>query len=163
MAAGKLDNFQIRRLESQSEIEICARMMAGLEPWITLRRDYEASVQTLSDPVKEVYLAVVEEKIAGFTIINMTGDFVGYIQTMCVAPGWRNKGIGSRLLQYGENRILEETPNVFMCVSSFNPSAKRLYQRLGYEVIGELKDWIVPGHSEYLLRKTVSPLSEFKK
>jgi len=163
MAAEKLDNFQIRRLESQSEIESCARMMAGLEPWITLRRDYEASVQTLSDPVKEVYLAVVEEKIAGFTIINMTGAFVGYIQTMCVAPGWRNQGIGSRLLQYGENRILEETPNVFMCVSSFNPSAKRLYQRLGYEVIGELKDWIVPGHSEYLLRKTVSPLSEFKK
>ena len=87
MAEEEKDYFQIKRLDSEREIESCARMMANLEPWITLRRDYEASVETLSDPVKEVYLAVVEEKIVGFTIINMTGAFVGYIQTMCVAPG----------------------------------------------------------------------------
>jgi hypothetical protein len=33
----------------------------------------------------------------------------------------------------------------------------------GYEVIGELKDYIVPGHSEILLRKTIAPLTEFNK
>jgi ribosomal-protein-alanine N-acetyltransferase len=163
MVAENLDSFQIKRLEYKWEIESCARMMAGLEPWITLRRDYEASVATLSDPVKEIYLAVVQDEIVGFTIINMTGAFVGYIQTMCVAPAWRNQGIGSRLLGFVEKRILEDVPNIFICVSSFNPNAKRLYQRLGYEVIGELRDWIVSGHSEYLLRKTVSPLSEPKK
>jgi hypothetical protein len=46
-------------------------------------------------------------------------------------------------------------------VSSFNPDARRLYERLGYSVVGELKDLIVPGHSEILLRKTLGPLTEF--
>jgi ribosomal protein S18 acetylase RimI-like enzyme len=153
--------FQIKRLETTEEIEICARMMASLEPWITLQRDYEASVKTLSIPTKEVYLAMIEEQIAGFTILNMNGSFVGYIQTLCVAPEWRNKGIGTELMAFAEQRIFKETPNVFICVSSFNPRALKLYQRLGYEVVGELKDYIIAGHSEILLRKTISPLSEF--
>jgi ribosomal-protein-alanine N-acetyltransferase len=154
--------LQIKRLETKEEIEFCARMMASLEPWITLRRDYEASVETLSVPSKEVYLAMIDEQIAGFTILNMKGGFVGYLQTLCVAPEWRNQGIGSQLMAFAEQRIFKETPNVFICVSSFNPRALKMYYRLGYEEIGELKDYIISGHSEILLRKTISPLSEFK-
>ena len=50
-----------------------------------------------------------------------------------------------------------------MCVSSFNTEAQKLYLRLGYEIVGELKDYIVAGYSEILLRKTIGPLSEFRK
>ena len=49
-----------------------------------------------------------------------------------------------------------------MCVSSFNQDAQRLYLRLGYELVGELKNYIVAGYSESLLRKTIAPLIEFK-
>jgi len=66
-------------------------------------------------------------------------------------------------MDYVEKRILSETPNVFICVSSFNGRVQRLYERRGYEVVGELKNWIVPGHSEILLRKTIAPLTEFKR
>jgi ribosomal protein S18 acetylase RimI-like enzyme len=158
----KLPPLKIKRLENAEEIEICAQMMANLEPWITLRRDYQASVETLSVPTKEVYLGLVEAEIAGFTILNLHGGFVGYVQTLCVAPEWRDRGIGSALMSFAEKRIFKETPNVFICVSSFNPEALKLYKRLGYEIIGELKDYIISGHSEILLRKTISPLSEFK-
>jgi RimJ/RimL family protein N-acetyltransferase len=48
-------------------------------------------------------------------------------------------------------------------VSSFNSGARRLYERLGYEEVGELRDWIISDHSEILLRKTIAPLTEFKK
>jgi [ribosomal protein S18]-alanine N-acetyltransferase len=99
----------------------------------------------------------------GFSILLMRGAFVGYIQSVCVAPEWRSKGIGSQLMSFLEQRILSETPNVFICVSSFNKGAQKLYERLGYEVIGELKDYIIPGHSEILLRKTIAPLTEFRK
>jgi ribosomal-protein-alanine N-acetyltransferase len=153
----------IKPLDNADEIELCARMMADLEPWITLGRDYEASIQTLSVPPKEVYLALSGEEIVGFIILNMQGAFVGYIQTICVSAEWREKGIGTRLLDFAEQRILSETPNVFLCVSSFNENAQRLYQRLGYETVGELKDYIVSGHSEILMRKTISPLNEFTK
>ena len=144
------------------EVAVCARMMVDSEPWITLGRDYDASVKTLTAPSKEVYVATVEGEITGFIILNMQGGFVGYIQTVCVAPAWRNRGIGSKLLAFAEERIFSEVPNVFICVSSFNEKAQRLYRRLGYEVVGELRDYIVAGHSEILLRKTIAPLRDFQ-
>ena len=50
---------------------------------------------------------------------------------------------------------------MFLCVSSFNPRARALYERLGYELVRELTDYIVAGHSELLLRKTVGPIRDF--
>lgn len=89
----------------------------------------------------------------------MTGAFVGYIQTICIDPARRGQGLGSRLVEFAEQRILMVSPNVFMCVSSFNLDARRLYERLGYKVVGELTDYIVRGRSEVLLRKTLGPLT----
>ena len=154
-------NAKIRRLQRANETQECAKFMANFEPWLTLQRTYDDSIKILNHPLKEVYLAVVEDEIVGFIILQMTGSFVGYIQTICIKPDWRNRGIGTRLLKFAEYRIFRETPNVFMCVSSFNEGAQRLYKRLGYEVVGELKDYIVSGHSEILLRKTIAPLTEF--
>jgi selenocysteine lyase/cysteine desulfurase len=45
--------------------------------------------------------------------------------------------------------------------SSFYPGVQRLYERLGYEVVGQLRDYIIAGHSEVLLRKTIGPLARF--
>ena len=79
-------------------------------------------------------------------------------RTVAVREDWRGRGLGSALIAFAEARILPETPDVFLCVSSFNHRARALYERLGYEVIGELRDYIVQGHAEWLLRKTVGPL-----
>jgi RimJ/RimL family protein N-acetyltransferase len=46
-----------------------------------------------------------------------------------------------------------------MCVSSFNRRAARLYRRLGYERVGRLRDYVVAGQDEILLRKTLGPLA----
>lgn len=154
--------MEIAILQQTTEAETCARMMADSEPWITLRRDYDASLKILTDPSREVYLARVDGQIIGFTVLLMHGAFVGYIQSVCVAPEWRNRGVGRQLMAFAEERIFKETPNVFICVSSFNREALRLYERLGYGVIGELKDYIVPGRSEILLRKTIGSLTKFK-
>ena len=155
--------LEIRRLQGTDEARQCALLMTHSEPWITLRRTYDESLKILSDSSKEIYVAVKSDVLVGFIIMNMKGAFIGYIQTVCIAPEWRRKGIGSLLLKFAENRILSETPNVFMCVSSFNKEAQKLYQELGYEIIGELKDYIVAGYSEILLRKAIAPLAEFKK
>lgn len=154
-------DVEIRELDRESETDACARLMAGSEPWITLRRSYEESVRILRDPSREVYVAVVGEEVVGFTILRMTGAFIGYIQTVAVEPDWRGRGIGSRLIRFAEEWIFRQTPNVFINVSSFNPDARRLYERLGFQVVGELHDYIVAGHSEILMRKTIAPLSEF--
>ena len=159
---GNCTRIDIQKLQYRADAETCARMMANSEPWLTLRRDYVASLEILTDPSREVYLAMVDSEIAGFTVLIMNGAFVGYLQSICVAPQWRDKGIGSQLMDFAEKRVFGQTPNVFICVSSFNRRVQKLYERRGYEVIGELKDWIVPGHSEILLRKTIAPLTDFK-
>lgn len=157
------DILEIKPLADPSEAEDCARMMASTAPWLTLGRTYDACLRIIRDQSKEVYVARLGQTVAGFLIINMAGPFSGYIQTVCVDSAARGQGIGSRLIRWAEERIFRESPNVFMCVSSFNEGAFKLYQRLGYEVVGELKDHLVRGHSEILLRKSQGPWGEFRK
>ncbi len=88
----------------------------------------------------------------------MQGSFTGYIKRICIHPDWSGKGIGTKLMRFAEDRIFSVKPNVFLCVSSFNLKAKELYLKLGYEVIGEIKDYIVSGYSEIVLRKTKGPI-----
>jgi hypothetical protein len=66
---------EIRALRSSGEAETCAAMMAGSEPWITLRRDYVTSLRIVSDPTREVYLALSGDEVAGFVILTMQGAF----------------------------------------------------------------------------------------
>lgn len=153
--------LSISRLNTEFAAHECARLMAASEPWVTLGRSYDASLRMVQDPTREVYVAHAETGLAGFLILCMTGAFVGYIQTILVHPDRRGQGLGSKLVEFAEQRILRESPNIFMCVSSFNHDARRLYERLGYRVIGELTDYIVQGHSEILLRKTLGPLTGF--
>ncbi len=153
--------LEIERLRDHEEARICARFMADSEPWLTLGRSYEVSLGLITDPTREVYVARKEGRPVGFVILVVTGAFVGYVQSIAVDPEWRGRGIGTRILAFAEEKILQMSPNVFVCVSSFNPDALRLYRRLGYEIVGELPDYIVRGHSEILMRKTTGPLAEF--
>jgi ribosomal-protein-alanine N-acetyltransferase len=152
----------IRRIDGDDETAHCARLMAGTDPWITLGRGFEACLRVIRDPSREVYVATDESGIAGVLILSMTGAFIGYIQTVLVAPDRQGKGIGSQLVAFAEDRIFRQSPNAFLCVSSFNDGARRLYERLGYKYVGELTDYIVRGHSELLFRKTQGPWGEFQ-
>lgn len=157
-------SIDIRPLSTAEDRGACAALMSSSEPWITLGRGYEESLSLLSDPSREVYVAYDDDdRFLGFMILNMKGAFVGYIQTIAVAPDTRGTGIGTHLVRFAEERIFAETPNVFLCVSSFNPRARALYERLGYEVIGDLKDYLVKGYSETLMRKSIAPLREFRE
>jgi ribosomal protein S18 acetylase RimI-like enzyme len=154
-----IELLSIVRLENEADAWRCADLMATSEPWLTLRRDRDSAYAAITSASRETYVGLIDGDVVGFLILCMEGAFVGYIQSICVARAHRNRGIGSRMLSFAEERILAAVPNVFLCVSSFNEGAKRLYGRLGYEVIGELRDYVVEGHSEILLRKTAGPLS----
>ncbi len=139
----------------------CARMMCETDPWITLGRSYERCLTAVSDPARELYVARDGDQVAGFILLIMKGQFPGYIASVCVAASARGSGLGTQLVAFAEERIHRESPNVFLCVSSFNTGARRLYERLGFELVGPLKNFIVEGHDELLYRKTIGPLSTF--
>lgn len=152
----------IRRPAGEKEFEACGRIMSSQEPWLTLRRGFDQAMALLRNPEREVYVAAADGAVAGFIILCMAGAFKGYIQTIAMAPEKQGRGIGSKLMAFAEERIFSESPNAFICVSDFNPDARRLYERLGYKLVGELKDYVVAGHSEFLLRKSIGPLEGFQ-
>jgi ribosomal protein S18 acetylase RimI-like enzyme len=154
----------VRPIANEEEVRVCAEIMATSEPWVTLGRTMEQSVAILNDcDAQEIYVAMHDGAVVGFAILVLKGAFVGYIRTIAVHPAWRSLGLGRRLVWFAEQRIFRESPNVFLCVSSFNSRARALYERLGYEPIGELRDYIVRGHSEWLMRKTLGPFAEFRR
>jgi ribosomal-protein-alanine N-acetyltransferase len=158
---GKPDDLVMRRLRDESEARFCAAFVVASDPWRTLGLTFEQARQRLTDPTREIHVALVKDQIAGVLILFLNGTFKGYIQTIAVHPDWRCRGIGTRMIAWAEERIFRLSPNVFLCVSSFNTRAQRFYERLGYQRVGELPDFVVRGFSEILMRKTRGPLLEF--
>lgn len=154
---------EIRPAGARRELEQSAAIMAGTDPWITLGFGYDGLLRSLQRPTTEVRVAVADSKVVGIVAILMEGALTGYIGSLAVASEWRGRGIGAELLRHAEEFVFRSRPNIFLCVSSFNEGAHRFYARCGYERIGEIRDYIIRGHSEFLMRKTLCPWSEFQR
>jgi len=140
----------------------CARMMAATDPWTTLAMGYEQCLKAFEGPFKEVFVLKKERDIIGFVIMQTQGTFKGYIQTICIDAAHRGLGFGTKILQFCEERIFQYSPNIFICVSTFNRGAIQLYTKFGFEPVGELKDFVKNGFAELLMRKTVGAIVDYK-
>ncbi len=153
----------IQKTVESTDLQWCAGLMAANEPWISLQRNYDHSFKLLKDPLSEVYLLKDGSESLGFIMIKQKGPFTGYIQAIVFKQEYRSKGLGKAAIQYVEDLMFRTSPNVFICVSSFNEGAQKLYKALGYEVVGILKDYVLNGQDELFLRKTIGSLHDFNK
>ena len=152
--------LQIRPLSREDELQACARMMAGTEPWITLRRSYEQAVEVFQQNRDLTFVAYLQDDLVGFVILQMEGALTGYIKSLAVDSERRGQGIGRAIISFAEDYIFARKTNVFLFVSSFNPRAQALYTALGYEQVGRVPNLIIEGHDEVLMRKTIGPMVE---
>jgi [ribosomal protein S18]-alanine N-acetyltransferase len=140
-----------------NDYEWCARLMAASEPWITLQRDLDGCRRVLNRSGTELFIARDQNSRAlGFILLAPYG-LAGspYIASIGVSPDARGQRVGSQLMQFTEQHF-RDLSHLFLLVSSFNSRAQRFYRRHGYECIGELKDYIVAGHSELILHKRLA-------
>ncbi len=144
----------IRPLTGEAEARFCAEFLAASDPWLTLGMTAEQARARLTNPAREVYVATVAEALIGVMVFDLTGVLNGYLQILAVHPDWRGRGVGAQMLVWAEERIFRQSPNVFLCVSSFNERAQEFYQRRGYQRVGVLPDFLTAGLAEILLRKT---------
>ncbi len=137
----------------ESDLEWCARLMAASEPWQTLGRTLKLTRAQLKRPCVELFIAREGRRRVGFILLHPYG-LAGspYIASLAVAKRERGRGVGSQLVHFAERRFAGRR-HLFLLVSSFNRSAQRLYRRLGYRRVAELKNYVVEGHSEWLLEK----------
>lgn len=135
----------------------CATLMARSEPWITLGQDLELCRQKVARAGTELFVAEggPRQELAGFILLVPYG-FAGspYVNSIAVASEARGRGVGADLLRFAEKHFAGRG-QIFLLVSSFNSRAQTFYRREGYEYVGELKDYIVAGHSELIFCKKI--------
>ena len=146
-------------LATASEREWAAGVMAGAEPWITLKRDLAACTAYLA-PAADSELLIARDGAtpAGFLLARARG-LAGspYIASIAVAENYRSSGVGSAMLAHVEARYVPPARHIFLCVSSFNARARQLYERIGYAVIGDIPDYLVAGQNELIMHKRLTP------
>ena len=103
----------------------------------------------------EIYVAVKDGKILGYMRFSLYGMFISfpYLRSIAIKQEYRGQGIGSAMLKFYEEEASKHKNTIFLLVSDFNPSAKRLYERIGYQQIGILPDLFQAGVTEYLMMK----------
>lgn len=146
----------IEAAANEDDIAWAAHLMAGNEPWITLGRGYEQSREALTRSGTELFIARMSSERVALLLLSPYG-LAGspYINSIAVDRAHRAAGIGTRLLEFAEQKFRARR-FIFLCVSSFNQRAEALYRRCGYELVGELKDYVVEGKSELLYRKRLT-------
>lgn len=96
--------------------------------------------------------AVSGREMVGF----IAGDIrrlegMAWIATLAVLPEHRARGIGSALLQACEQKI--SVKRIRLCVRVSNDVAIRLYERFGYDRVGEWSRYYQDGESALVMEK----------
>jgi ribosomal protein S18 acetylase RimI-like enzyme len=142
-------------LANTEEREWVAQLLSSIEPWLTIGVTPDAARGVLARPGLETFVArrANDPQPLGFLLLNAHGiASAPYVNSIAVRPDQQRKGIGSALLSFAEHRFSDRR-FLYLCVSSFNTEARRLYERTGYEFVAELKDHAVSGYTELLMRK----------
>jgi len=106
---------------------------------------------------RDCYVALFEGQVAGVAIVKQKFLLGDYLELLGVAVWARQRGIGGQLLRHIEGLVFDRTKNLFACVSDFNTSARTFYKKHGYQEIGPMPNFLIPGSAEILLRKTAGP------
>lgn len=135
-----------------------ARLMAGDPLWQRYGVTEASAASRLADGLAQgADIAVAEEdgEALGFIWTVARGAFnrSGYVMLIGVQSGRRGSGVGRRLMAHAEEGMFASGSDVFLLVSHFNEAGQRFYRALGYEQVGAIPDYVVPGVTELIFRK----------
>lgn len=105
--------------------------------------------------VAEIGLADGQPQLGGFIWYVTRGAFQrgGYVMLIGVQPTLRGQGIGEALMAHAEAAMFAAVESIFLLVSDFNDAAQRFYQRLGYQQVGAIPEFVLPGVNELIFYK----------
>ena len=152
---------RIRAYEPADRHAVVA-MLADSEPWKTLGYG-ETDWTKLFDPLpagRDGFVIESDRDLAGFALLRQKFLMGDYLELLVIAPAARGKGLGSALLTHLEGLVFARAKNLFACVSDFNKDARKFYGKNGYQELGPMPNFLIPGSSEILLRKTSGPARE---
>jgi len=152
-------NIAIKKAEKKY-VTICVDILQSTEIGTVHFSDYKKTVDLLLHALeqRELFVALNDnEDCLGFMYFMPKGVFGSYpyLHIIAVKEEYRNLGIGKQLIKYFEENSSDySSTKCFLMVDDFNPQAKKLYESLGYQRIGELKDFYKDGITSYIMMKT---------
>jgi ribosomal protein S18 acetylase RimI-like enzyme len=134
-----------------------AGVMASSDPWVTLGRGFDACLAACTSAVDVLEIAHCGGERCGLVLVRPAGVAgAPYIVSIAVAPAFRSLGVGAALLAHVERAYRGRSNHLFLCVSSFNPRARRFYERHGFEAVGTLKAFLIEQADEILMHKRLA-------
>lgn len=110
------------------------------------RRLYQQAYRESLVGKRILLLAEVEDQVIGQLFIHLHSrwyahfkpDNAAYLHSFRVRPGYREQGVGARLLNTAEERLLEISYNrSVISVAKENPRALRMYEGNGYHIFSQ--------------------------
>lgn len=83
----------------------------------------------------------IEDQIAGYVQVLERGNQI-YVQNIAIASAFQGKGIGTILLKDLQSRAAARKVPIHLGAFKTNPSALKLYKRLGFHKVGETRTHI---------------------
>lgn len=133
-----------------------AEAIVVMPPWVVMRYPADAMERFLaaeSDTVSRYCVEVGSEK-AGVVSVRYPWLKGPYLELLALLPKFQDQGLGTRILGWFEQEaVRHESRNLWVCASSYNDGALRLYERHGFHRVAMLPGLVVDGYDEILLRK----------
>lgn len=121
-------------------------------------RNFNRTLFARHPPGKDLAIAIRDpdstEPVGGF-LGRMNGGWLA-IELLLVPEIFRGMGLATQLIAMAEEEARNRGCHSAW-IDTLNPKALSLYQRLGYEIFGELKDYPVGG-SRVFLQKKLEPV-----
>lgn len=145
------------RKATSDDARWAAGVMASSDPWLTLGRGFDACLAACTSALDVLEIAFSGGERCGLVLVRPAGVAgAPYIVSIAVAPEFRGLGVGAALLDHVERTYRGRSNHLFLCVSSFNPRARRFYERHGFEAVGTLKAFLIEQADEILMHKRLA-------
>jgi ribosomal-protein-alanine N-acetyltransferase len=153
-----MTDHPIREMDVRDR-EAIVELLGESDPWTTLgySKDDWNRIFCPIPQGRESYVIEFDGRVAGVAIVRQKFLLGDYLELLGIALWARGKGLGRTMLGQIESLVFGRTKNIFACVSDFNKPARAFYRKQGYQEIGPMPNFLIPGSAELLLRKTAGP------
>ena len=132
--------------------------VVAIEPWsaINYPAAHLTAFLTAQDPALDRRAVFVDEGPAGIIAVRSPWLRGPYLQVLALLPPHQGQGFGKHLLDWFERQATGNSRWIWLCYSSFNRRAGAFYAREGFEEVTLLRDLMLDGGDEVLMRKRIN-------
>lgn len=132
-----------------ADAAMLAKACAAIDPWKSLG---------YPEAILEAYLLRDDPALSRFVIGDGDGLIAlrrpwlrgAFIEMLAILPGRQGRGLGRAVVDWAKAQ--DRSANLWATVSAFNSPARQFYQAVGFVEVAPLRDLVVTGQDEVLLR-----------